>query len=175
MSDDQKPLVSAAELDALIQGWGAIPNQPIDKFFPLRFWFVVLIAGAYALRLLFFPEAVAARLSSEALEVARLGKFLYFRGWFLVLAMCLATYAYVKNWYLGIIFFCVLLIGGVNFIFDLFNIYAEQLSKPGPMLTLLLLMRLMILWMVYTSLKNVSRLPQGKDRVNIFLPFKRVV
>ena len=172
---DNKPLVSADELDALIRDWGAQPNPSVDKFFPLRFWFVVFIAGAYAVRLLFFPEVMATKLSSEAIEIARLSKFLYFRGWFLTFAIVLASYAYIKNWYLGIIFFCVLLIGTVNFVFDLFNVYAEQLSKLSPMLTVLLLMRLMVLWMVYMSVKNVSRMPEGRDRINILLPFKRSV
>lgn len=169
------PLVSARELESLIGGWGAVPNQSVDKFFPIRFWFVLLVAGAYALRLLFFPEIVAAGLSSEAIEVARLSKFLYFRGWFLIFTICLVSYGYLKNWYLGIIFFCVILVGSVNFIFDLFNIYEEQLAKPTPMLTMLLLMRLMVLWLVYISVKNISRIPEGMDRINILLPFRRRV
>ncbi|MEK7344440.1 MAG: hypothetical protein AAB176_02000 [Pseudomonadota bacterium] len=172
--NENKPLVSAVELDALIQGWGAFPNQSIDTYFPLRSWFILLLSGAYALRLLFFPEVVAANFSSEAIEIARLSKFLYFRGWFLISVIGLAAYAYFKDWYMGILFFCILLVGCVNFIFDLFNIYAEQLSKPTPLLTLVLLVRLFILWLLYINLKNTSRMPQGWDKINVLLPFKRL-
>lgn len=169
---ENKPLVSAAELEALIQDWGAAPHRSVDKFFPLRFWFVFMLTVFYALRLLFAPEAMAAKLSAEPVEIARLSNFLYFRGWFVTVAVFIGTYAYFKNWYFGIVFFCVLLVGSVNFVFDLFNVYAEQLAQPTPLLTLMLLMRIMVLGLIYVSVKNASRMPEGKDRINILLPFK---
>ena len=43
----------------------------------------------------------------------------------------LGVYAYYKNWYLGLIFSAMLLVGSVNFVFDLFNVYAERLSQPS--------------------------------------------
>ena len=175
MSDKEKPLVSAAELEALIQDWGTVPNQSVDRFFPVRFWFLLAIAASYAFWLLFAPDAVARSLSSEPVEIARLSKFLYFRAWFLIFMLSLGLYAYLKNRYLGIIFSVILLIGRVNFVFDLFNVYAERLAQPTPRLTLLMLLRIVALWFVYLSVKNVSRLPPLKDRFNILLPFKRVV
>lgn len=169
---ENKQLVSAAELDALIQDWGSVPNQSVDKFFPIRFWFVFLIALGYAVWLLFAPEVVAKTLSIEPIEIARLSIFLYFRGWFLVMVLCLAFYVYLKNRYLGIAFSVILLLGSVNFVFDLFNIYAEKLAQPTSRLTLFMLLRITALWFVYLCIKNVSRIPQVKDRFNILLPFK---
>ena len=171
--EPNKPLVTAAELEALIQDWGAVPHPGVDRFFPLRFWFLFGIAALYIGWLLFAPEFLASTLSKDPVEVARLSNFLYFRGWFLVVMITLGVYAYYKNWYLGLIFSAMLLVGSVNFVFDLFNVYAERLSQPTPRLTLMLLLRLTALWFLYLSVKNISRLPQGLDRFNLLLPLRR--
>lgn len=84
-----KPIVSAAELDALIQDWGSMPNQTVDRFFPLRFWFVTLITVFYCVYLLFWTDTVAQRMTSDPAEVVRMGRFLYFRGWFLLVVIVL--------------------------------------------------------------------------------------
>ena len=173
MKKDEKPLVSIAELDALIGGWGSTAGQSVDKFYPLRFWYLLAIACGYAASLLFAPEFMAKTLSKEPVEIIRLSKFLYFRGWFLVVMIALGVYAYYKNWYLGIVFSIMLLLGGVNFVFDLFNVYAERLAQPTPRFTLMLLLRVAALWCVYMSIKNVSRIPAFEDRFNLLLPFKR--
>jgi len=47
-TEPNKPLVSAAELEALIQDWGALAHPKVDRFFPLRFWFLLAIAALYA-------------------------------------------------------------------------------------------------------------------------------
>ena len=96
--EPNKPLVTAAELEALIQDWGALPHPTVDRFFPLRFWFLFAMAALYAGWLLFAPEFLARTLSKDPSEIARLGNFLYFRGWFLVLMITLGVYAYYKNW-----------------------------------------------------------------------------
>lgn len=171
---ENKPLVSAEELNALIGGWGETPDKSVDRFFPLRFWFVVFVAGVFAVRLLFIPGEMAANLYSEPAEVARLTNFLYFRGWFLLCAISVAVYAYINNWYASIMLFCVLLAGCVNLISDIFSVYADQLKTPTPALTIQLLLRVFVLWLVYISVKNMSRLPERKDRMNIFLPFKKI-
>lgn len=131
------------------------------------------MASVYAALLMFTPEDLAHSLSKDPSEIARLSNFLYFRGWFLTVLLVLGVYAYYKNWYLGLIFSAMLLVGSVNFVFDLFNVYAERLSQPTPRLTLLLLLRLTALWFLYLSIRNISRLPAGLDRFNLLLPFKR--
>ena len=169
-----EPLVSAAELEALIHGWGANTQaKSVDKFFALRYWFVCFVAGSYAIALLFFPGKVAQNLSVHEIEIARITNFLYFRGWFLVIALSFVTFCYVKNWYFGIVLCATALLASVNLIFDLFNVYAEQLSNPSPRLTFLLLVRLVCLSFVFISIKNLSRMPVGEGRLSIFLPFKK--
>lgn len=55
----------------------------------------------------------------------------------------------------------------------LFTVYPERLASPNPFFTLFLLVRLTMLWSVFLAVKNASRLPQAKDRINIFLPFRQ--
>lgn len=169
-----EPLVSAAELEALIHGWGA-DTQPknVDKFFAFRFWFVFFVASSYAIALLFFPGKLAQNLSVHQFEIDRITNFLYFRGWFLVIALSFVTFCYVKNWYFGIVLCAVALLASVNLVFDLFNVYAEKLSEPSPRLTFFLLIRLLSLSMVFISIKNISRMPLGEGRFSIFLAFKK--
>uniref|UniRef100_UPI0035AFC27B hypothetical protein n=1 Tax=Limnohabitans sp. TaxID=1907725 RepID=UPI0035AFC27B len=82
---------------------------------------------------------------------------------------------YFKNWYPAIVFSAIFLVGCVNFAFDLFNVYAEILAKPTPKTTLMLFLRIIALWFLFLSVRNASRLPDLKDRLNIFLPYKRKV
>lgn len=170
----EEPLVSAAELEALIHGWGGNPQtKNVDKFFAFRYWFVCFVAGCYAIALLFFPGKVAQNLSIHPVEIARITNFLYFRGWFLVIALSFVTLCYVKNWYFGIVLCAVALLASVNLVFDLFNVYAEKLSDPSPRFTFFLLIRLLCLSMVFIGIKNISRMPVGEGRFSIFLPFKK--
>ena len=57
--NDPKPLVSAAELEALIQGWGASPHKSVDRFFALRFWYIFTVIFVAAVWLLFNTQAIA--------------------------------------------------------------------------------------------------------------------
>lgn len=174
MVDKQKPLVSAAELDALIMSWGENPTAPpIDKYFPLRFWFLAPLTLFYGFWLLFFTEQVAHLMTSDPSELIRMGRFLYFRGWFLTAVFIIGVYSYLKNWYMGIVFASLFLVGCVNLVFDLFNIYAEVLSNPTPRVTLMLIARIAGLWFTFLSLKNSSRIPELKDRFNPLLPFRK--
>ena len=169
---ENKPLVSAAELDALIQGWGAVPDQPVDKFFPLRFWYLFIIAFAYCVWLLFWTDSAVQRMTSDPSEMLRMGRFLYFRGWFLLIVLSLGCYSYIKDWYPGIVFGSIFLMGCVNFVFDMFNVYTEVIASPTPRLTIMLIVRLIGLWFVYLTVKNSGRIPDLRDRFNILLPFK---
>jgi len=170
---EQKPLVSAAELEALIQNWGSSPDKSIDKFYIVRLAFNVSVMLCGAFWLLMDPLGIAQTLSSDPENIERVVSYLYFRGWFILGILILGFYSYFKNWYPAIVFCCCLLLGAMNLVSDLFTLYPERLTKPTPFFTLLLLVRLSLLWVMYMSIKNVSRMPHAKDRINVFLPFKR--
>jgi len=129
----------------------------------------------YVIWILFNSNNLAARLATEPVEIVRISKFLYFRGWFLGVVLSVGIYAYWKNYYPAIILSCIFLVGSINFVFDLFNVYAEVLANPTPIVTIGLMTRFIALWFVYLSVTNSSRLPDVKDRFNIMLPFKRDV
>lgn len=172
---DNKPLVSAAELDALIQGWGSTPNQSVDKFFPLRFWYLSVLTLSYCIWLLFWTDTAVQRMTNDPSEMVKMGRFLYFRGWFIALILIAGLYAYFKNWYPAIVFGILFVLACVNFLFDLFNVYVNVIAYPTPRTTLMLIVRLIGLWFVYLNIKNSGRLPEVRDRMNLFLPFKRDV
>lgn len=174
-NERKNPLVTAVELEALIRDWGAQPGTSVDRFFPFRFWYLLLITAGYGLWLLFSADTIALALSSHPTDISRLTKFLYFRGWFIAVILSIGGYSYFKNWYPAIVFSAIFLVGCVNFAFDLFNVYAEILAKPTPKTTLMLFLRIIALWFLFLSVRNASRLPDLKDRLNIFLPFKRKV
>ena len=170
---EAKPLVSAQELEALIQGWGAVPSQSVDKFFPARFFYAFLMILIAALWLLFDSASAAKMLSPDPVNQARLQNFLYFRGWFMLSALTVGSYSYLRNWYPAIVFSAALVVGLTNLVSDIFTVYPERLANPTPFFTVFLLMRLVLLWVFYMAIKNASRMPEIKDRTNLFLPFKR--
>ncbi len=170
---DDKRLVSAAELEALIQDWGASPHLPVDRFFPLRFYFLFAVILGTSVWMLFSANTVALSLTQEPNNVVRLQNFLYFRGWFLLLLVAVGTYAYLGNWYPAIVFSAFLLLGLTNLVFDIFTVFPERLASPSPLFTLFLLLRLCCLWVVFLSIKNASRIPPIKDRLKLSLIFRR--
>lgn len=173
MAERNTPLVSAAELEALIASLGAGAGDSVDKWTPWRFWYLSLIVLCYAVLLLVWPQVVAQNLSTDPLEVARLERFLYFRGWFLSAVLGVGVYAYLRSWYTAIVFSAFLVLGLGNLVFDLFTVYPERLAAPTPAFTLLLALRLVAVWCVYLTVRHASRLPELKDRANLLLPFRR--
>lgn len=172
MAERNTPLVSAAELEALIANLGAGADDSVDKWTPWRFWYLVAVVTLYAAGLLMWPHLLANNLSVDPLEVGRLEHFLYFRGWFLAVVLGVGIYAYLRGRYTAIVFSAFLVLGVGNLVFDLFTVYPEKLADPTPSFTLLLALRLVALWCVYITVRNASRLPEVKDRANLLLPFR---
>lgn len=167
-------IITAAELEALIQEMGESPHHSVDKLYPVRCGFVFSIAFFYCCYMLFWTDVAVQRMTSDPADVIRMGNFMYFRGWFIVFLISLASYSYIRNWFPAIVFSAVFLVACVNIVFDMFNIYAEALSQTTPELTLMLLGRIVGLWFLFLCAKNTSRLPVGvRDRLNLFLFLKR--
>ncbi|WP_353485231.1 hypothetical protein [Haliscomenobacter sp.] len=173
MSYEKETSVTSAELEALIQGWGASPEKSIDQFYPLRFWYIFFLALFYSIWLLFANDSAVQRMTTDATDSVRMGRFLYFRGWFILCIIVLGSYAYFKNWYPAIVMSALFLMACVNLVFDLFNVYAAALSQPTPQLTLMILARIIAITFLYLCVKNSSRLPNLGDRANLLLIFKR--
>jgi hypothetical protein len=167
-------IITAAELEALIQGLGELPDHLPDKFYPVRCGFVFLLAFSYCCLLLFWTEVAIQPMTSDPSELIRMGNFLYFRGWFVAFLIVLAGYSYLRNWFPALVFSAIFLVACVNNVFDMFNVYAEALSQPTKILTFMLLLRVIALWFLFLCVKNSSRLPDSvRDRLNLFLFLKR--
>lgn len=174
MKDTNPPLLTVAELEALLQVWGGgKSNLSVDKIFPVKFWFVLSVAIGYCVWLLFAPEKVATMLATEPAEIARLSRFLYFRGWFLLLMIITTFYLYYRNSYIAIFSSFCFMLAGMNFVFDLFNVYGGSLSRPTPELTILLIIRIAALIVMYSIVRHSGRVPEVKDRFNIGFTFRR--
>lgn len=171
---NSKPIVSAAEFEALVQDWGREPYLDVDKFAPIRFWFLFALIFITAGWLLFNSNTIAQSLATDPQAVKKLQIFLYFRGWFLIVVLTIGSYAYLRNWFPSITFSIALLVSLTNLVSDIFTVYPERLANPTPFFTFLLLLRITGIWFLYLMVKNSSRFPRGRDRWNIFLPFKKV-
>jgi hypothetical protein len=172
MTKNNTPLVSAAELDALIAGWSTQSNREVDVYFPLRAWFLILVCLTFATGLMLKSPQMSIFLTSDPEMAKRLMPFLYFRGWFVVGVLTIGLYAYLKNWYPSLMFSILTVIGCVNFVSDMFIIYPERLANPTASFTFLLMFRLLGLVFIFLCAKNSGRMPDPADRLNLLLPLK---
>ncbi len=166
-------LVSADELEALLSGVGTERAASVDVYFPLRSFFLLLLVGSWIIRLLFFTDSLAAQLTQSAEAAARLTPYLYFRGWFLVLILSVAFYAYHNNWYPALVYGGFFFSAAVNFLFDGFTVYTQVLSYPAPLSTFFLMLRFFAMYMVFQHFRNAGRIPPKHDRWNLLLPWKK--
>jgi hypothetical protein len=171
MDTKGKPLVSAQELEALIEGWGTSRTRRVDCYYPLRSWFLILVVGLHGLWLLFFPAQIAGQLSPDPSVADYLTGYLYVRGWYMLIILGFIL-TYVRGWYVGIVFSALTLLGIVNLMLDLFSLYPYRLSEPNAQFTVLMGIRLLALACVFLNARNAGRLPERKDRLNVLL-FRR--
>jgi hypothetical protein len=171
---DNKPLLSMQELDALIAAWGdsSSPNS-VDKFFPLRMIILLAVCIFAAIALLFFTDAIAARLTDSVEQINKYRAYIYFRGWFTLIITIIGASAYLTGRYAGITFGAIFVIATMNFISDLFTVYPEKLQNITPDFTLILLGRLIAIWFMFLAVKNVKRMPKHSQRLDFLLPFRR--
>ena len=171
METQGKPLVSAQELEALIEVWGTSRTRRVDHYYPLRSWFLILVVSCHGLWLLFFPEQAAAQLYPDPTIAEHLKGYLYVRGWHMLIILGFVL-TYLRGWYVGIVFAALTLLGVVNLMLDLFSLYAFRLSHPNAQFTVLMGIRLLALACVFLNAINAGRLPERKDRLNLLL-FRR--
>ena len=169
---DWKPRITNDELDAL--AFNSVSNNPItiDKWAPLRFWLAFVAMAAFAIWLLTSPVEIASTLTKIPAEENKLSAYLYFRGWFLVCAITLGAYAYIKNWHSGLVLGGLTALSVVNTMFDMFTIFPDLLAKRSPFFTAILVIRVSVMLLVISLVMNRHRLPTGRDRLSLLLPFK---
>ena len=167
-----KPVVTASELDALL----AKPNPggvKIDAYFPLRLWIVVVVSGLWFIRLTVFTNEAATELFTNPAVRDYMTPALYFRAWVLFAFIAAGIWSYVHSKYHAITFGLLLMASVFNLVFDLSIFYAERLTVQDPKTTMFILVRVILSYMLYVSMRNSYRMPKGRDKWNIFLPFKK--
>lgn len=167
------PVISPEEWQALASPWPSQERRDVDVWFPVRVWFLLVITAVFATALLLSAPRLSVYLAREPALVEILTRFLYFRGWFVVMATAIGAWAYLTNWHLSRVFGLLTVIGVVNLISDGFIIYPERLQQPTVGLVFQLALRLLALLALYTCYRHAERVPERRDRFNLLLPFRR--
>lgn len=167
-----KQLISAQELDALL----AKPinaSAPVDKYFPLRTFFLALVATAWFIRMVFFTDQVAIDLFSDSAVREAMKPAIYFRGWVVLASYILIFYAYNRKSLISIAFGFLLAGAFFNLISDFTVFYAEKISERDPLVTATLMFRFFIAYLIFLNMRNAKHVPQGFDKWNPLLFLKK--
>lgn len=175
MPPPSHPIVSAAELEALISGWGRQGTDDVDRFYPLRMAFLFLAVTGFAMVLLLLPSEVARQVATpgSGLSLERATRFFYVRGWVQLLTVLLGLYAYFRAWYPGLVFGALGLTAGVLLVVDLLIIYPPFADGPSVVFTGVIALRLLAVACLFLNMLNGLRLPQGRQRLDLLLFLRR--
>lgn len=163
MAKPNRALVTAQELEALLGG-SDLPSKKIDRYFPHRMLFLVVLASAYIACLIFIPEKLAQNFTSNPILIHKLTSYFYVRGFMLLFVMLVGVYSYTKAWYTALIFYSLALISSSNFFLDIFDIYIDKFSNPTIGFTLVFLLRLAGWAFIITNVLKCKELPAIQDR-----------
>ena len=118
---------------------------------------------------------VAESLVTDSAGLAYMQSYLYFRGWMILGVLAVGSFVYIKEFYVGLFFSVFLIVGSINFLTDLFTLYPERLASPSPLFTLNVMLRLVVIWFLFVTIKNLGRRPPRADKYNFLLPLRRKV
>ena len=167
----RKSLVTANELEALL----AKPSHTtggFDKYFPMRLAVLVFFSALWFIRLTVFTHQVAEDLFSNPAIREYMLPALYFRAWILFLFMAAGLWSYKNGKYPAIVFGLLFVMSLFNLTFDISIFYAEKLADQDLQVTLVLVGRIFISYILFLSMRRAYLIPKGRDKWNIFLPFK---
>jgi hypothetical protein len=168
----RKPLVTAQELEALLSKPGA-DTHTVDPYFPLRLAILTFFSALWFLRLTLYTNEVANDLFSNPDVRNYMMPALYFRAWILFVFMSVGVWSYKNGKYPAILFGLLFVASLFNLMFDVTVFYAEKLEQRDVRITFVIIGRLVISYILYISMRRAHRIPLGRDKWNVFLPFKR--
>lgn len=168
----RKPLVTANELEALLSK-PENDSIPVDPYFPLRLAILTCFSAVWFLRLTLFTNEVAIDLFSNPDVRSYMMPALYFRAWILFVVMSIGVWSY-KNGKYPAIFFGLLFVSSLfNLVFDISILYLEKLAQQDVRITIVIIGRLFVSYVLFISMRRAHRIPVGRDKWNVFLPFKK--
>jgi hypothetical protein len=168
----RKPLVTAQELEALLSKPMA-DTHAVDPYFPLRLAILTFFSAIWFLRLTLFTSEVANDLFSNPAIRDYMMPALYFRAWILFIFISVGVWSYKNGKYPAILFGLLFVASLFNLMFDVTIFYAEKLAEQDFRITLVIMGRLLITYILYISMRRAHRIPVGRDKWNVFLPFKK--
>jgi hypothetical protein len=167
----RKSLVTANELEALLAKPLTTAGST-DKYFPMRLAILVFFSTIWFIRLTVFTHQIAEDLFSNPAIREYMLPAIYFRAWILFLFMSAGIWSYKNGKYPAIIFGLMFVLSLFNLIFDISIFYAEKLADQDPKITLVLIGRIFISYILFLSMRRANLIPKGRDKWDIFLPFK---
>jgi hypothetical protein len=168
----RKPLVTANELEALLSK-PVNDSVHVDPYFPLRLAILTCFSAVWFLRLTLFTNEVAIDLFSNPDVRSYMMPALYFRAWILFVVMSIGVWSY-KNGKYPAIFFGLLFVSSLfNLVFDVSVLYVDKLAQRDTRITFVILGRLLVSYILFISMRRAHRIPGGRDKWNIFLPFQK--
>jgi hypothetical protein len=168
----RKPLVTANELEALLSK-PAEDSANVDPYFPLRLAILTFLSVVWFLRLTLYTNDVANDLFSNVDVRNFMMSALYFRAWILFVFMSIGVWSYKNGKYPAISFGLLFVASLFNLMFDVTIFYEEKIAQRDVRITFIIIGRLFISYILYISMRRAHRIPIGRDKWNIFLPFKK--
>jgi hypothetical protein len=168
----RNPLVTAHELEALLSKPVA-DTHVVDPYFPLRLAILTFLSALWFLRLTIYTNEVAIDLFSNADVRDYMMPALYFRAWILFVFMSVGVWSYKNGKFPAILFGLLFVASLFNLMFDVTIFYAEKIEQRDARITFVIIGRLLISYILYISMRRAHRIPVGRDKWNIFLPFKK--
>ena len=95
-----------------------------DPFFRHRNLFILAVALFFAIRGLFFPEAVVRNFTSSPLT-AHMADYLRHRSLYMLVAIALYIYSYCRDWHFETVVFVLFEVAVCNLAGDFTNIYSR--------------------------------------------------
>lgn len=134
-----------------------------DPWYLLKFQLALLVAVYYAIALGFFPERIVDWLGLEAGARAWEWEFIFqLRGVFIALAGVIATWSYVHDLHMRLIFGSAAMISLINFAMDLPVFYWDKFDAPSPLLYVILFLRVLVVVLLFSLYANIDRIPDGR-------------
>jgi hypothetical protein len=168
----RKPLVTAHELEALL----AKPiddSIKVDPYFPFRLAILTVFSAAWFLRLTLFTSDVASDLFSNPDVRNYMMPALYFRAWILFVFISVGVWSYKNGKYPAILFGLLFVSSLFNLMFDVSILYLEKLAQRDVRITFVIMGRLFVSYILFISMRRAHRIPVGRDKWNVFLPFQK--
>jgi hypothetical protein len=138
----------------------------------MRLAILVFFSIIWFIRLTVFTHQIAEDLFSNPAIREYMLPAIYFRAWILFLFMSAGIWSYKNGKYPAIIFGLMFVLSFFNLIFDISIFYAKKLADQDPKITLVLIGRIFISYILFLSMRRANLIPKGREKWDIFLPFK---